>query len=101
MGFMSERPVAAGSLTRVLPDWRFALERPVSALFVKDRHPTPKVQAFLDFLSHPVPRKPSVDCGRAIPDPKAPVKFGPARLFTFCSLPISVSLGDHPDGRRC
>ena len=50
MGFMSERPVAAGSLTRVLPDWRFAIERPVSALFVKDRHPTPKVQAFLDFL---------------------------------------------------
>ena len=50
MGFMSERPVASGLLTRVLPDWRFAIERPVSALFVKDRHPTPKVQAFLDFL---------------------------------------------------
>lgn len=50
MGFMSERPVAAGLLVRVLPEWRFTLQRPVSALFVKDRHPTPKVQAFLDFL---------------------------------------------------
>jgi LysR family transcriptional regulator for bpeEF and oprC len=50
MGFMAERPVAAGLLVRVLPEWRYALERPVSALFVKDRHPTPKVQAFLDFL---------------------------------------------------
>jgi LysR family transcriptional regulator for bpeEF and oprC len=50
MGFMTERPVAAGLLVRVLPEWRYAIERPVSALFVKDRHPTPKVQAFLEFL---------------------------------------------------
>jgi len=50
MLFMAERPLAAGLLTRVLPDWRLDISRPVSALYVKGRHPSPKIQAFVEFL---------------------------------------------------
>jgi len=49
--FMAERGLAAGLLTQVLPDWKLVPERPVSALWVKDRHASPKVQAFVEFLT--------------------------------------------------
>jgi len=50
-GFMADRPLASGVLTRVLPEWQLSPEKPVSALWVKDRHPSPKLQVFLDFLT--------------------------------------------------
>jgi LysR family transcriptional regulator for bpeEF and oprC len=50
ISFLAERPLAAGLLTRVLPDWQLEGQRPVSALYLKGRHPSPKVQAFIDFL---------------------------------------------------
>lgn len=49
--FMADRPLAAGVLTRVLPEWHLTPEKPVSALWVKDRHASPKLQVFLDFLT--------------------------------------------------
>jgi DNA-binding transcriptional LysR family regulator len=63
--FMAERPIAAGLLTPVLPDWQLEGQRPVSALYLKGRHPSPKVQAFIDFL---VTLFPTPD-GRASPRP--------------------------------
>jgi LysR family transcriptional regulator, regulator for bpeEF and oprC len=48
--FLAERPIAAGLLTPVLPDWELEGQRPVSALYLKGKHPSPKVQAFIDFL---------------------------------------------------
>ncbi len=50
VNFLADRPLAAGLLTRVLPDWQLEGQRPVSALYLKGRHPSPKVQAFIDFL---------------------------------------------------
>lgn len=46
-----DRPLAAGLLTPVLLDWHLEGSKPVSALYVKGRHPSPKVGAFVDFLS--------------------------------------------------
>jgi LysR family transcriptional regulator for bpeEF and oprC len=51
LAFLAERSIASGVLTRVLPDWRLANERPISALYMKGKHPSPKVQVFIDFLA--------------------------------------------------
>ena len=48
--FITERYIATGLLTQVLPDWQIQGSKPASALFLKGRHPSPKVQAFVDFL---------------------------------------------------
>jgi LysR family transcriptional regulator, regulator for bpeEF and oprC len=50
LAFLAERSLASGVLTRVLPDWRLADQRPISALYMKGKHPSPKVQAFIEFL---------------------------------------------------
>ena len=50
ISYLAERPMAAGLLARVLPEWELEGQRPVSALYLKGRHPSPKVQAFIDFL---------------------------------------------------
>lgn len=50
INYIADRPLAAGLLTRVLPDWQLEGQRPVSVLYLKGRHPSPKVQAFVDFL---------------------------------------------------
>lgn len=49
--FMAERAIASGLLMQVLPEWRLLPEKPISALWVKDRHASPKVQVFVDFLT--------------------------------------------------
>lgn len=49
--FIADRALASGLLTRVLPEWRLVPEKPVSALWVKDRHASPKVQVFVEFLT--------------------------------------------------
>ena len=41
----------SGLITRVLPDWHLVPEKPLSALWVKDRHASPKVQVFVEFLA--------------------------------------------------
>ena len=48
---MADRALASGLITRVLPDWRLVPEKPLSALWVKDRHASPKVQVFVEFLA--------------------------------------------------
>jgi DNA-binding transcriptional LysR family regulator len=48
--FITERYIATGLLTQVLPDWHIQGSKPASALYLKGRHPSPKVQAFVDFL---------------------------------------------------
>jgi DNA-binding transcriptional LysR family regulator len=49
--FMAERGIAAGLLTQILAEWRLLPEKPVSALWVKDRHASPKVEVFVEFLT--------------------------------------------------
>jgi DNA-binding transcriptional LysR family regulator len=48
--YLADRALGAGQLTRVLPEWSFDDPRPVSALYVKGRHPSPKIQVFVEFL---------------------------------------------------
>lgn len=49
--FMAERGIASGLLTQILPEWRLLPEKPISALWVKDRHASPKLQVFVEFLT--------------------------------------------------
>jgi LysR family transcriptional regulator for bpeEF and oprC len=49
--YLADRAMASGLLTRVLPEWHIVPEKPVSALWVKDRHASPKIEAFVDFLA--------------------------------------------------
>jgi DNA-binding transcriptional LysR family regulator len=55
--FMVERNIATGLLNQVLPDWELLGMKPASALYLKGRHPSPKVQAFVDFLVTLFPTK--------------------------------------------
>jgi len=55
--FQAERYIATGLLSQVLPEWRLEGARPASALYIKGRHPSPKVQAFVDFLVTLFPAK--------------------------------------------
>jgi LysR family transcriptional regulator for bpeEF and oprC len=55
--FMVERHIATGLLTQVLPGWELQGMKPASALYLKGRHPSPKVQAFVDFLVTLFPTK--------------------------------------------
>jgi LysR family transcriptional regulator AphB len=48
--YMSRKEVAAGQLINILPDWGMA-SVDVYALYPKHRAKTPKVKAFLNFVS--------------------------------------------------
>jgi LysR family transcriptional regulator for bpeEF and oprC len=82
--FLAADALAAGKLRAVLTD--FATEGPpVSAVYLPSRQLSPRVRAFLDFVTHIIPARPPWDAvmsrgeRRAVAPPRANVPRAPGR----------------------
>ena len=56
--FLFQRDVEAGQLVQILPDWTLR-QRPMSLLYHRDRHMTPRLRSFIAFAAEAFARQPS------------------------------------------